>query len=379
MPDVTPKARMLAAYRGRKLDRVAVAPEFWCYLPARVLGLNMIEMQRTPHWKALQETFRHYDCDGWGVTGPSAPASPFTGEGRETPLPDGRIETCYVTHTPAGDLVSRSLLDLHDPAWPLERPIKDFERHWPVFEQIALRDPAAYDWSPAQKALDAVGEDYLLEVMIGVPFTDFVGGPREGDFAQMIEDLMEHEDYLMGLRERHIAHGCALIEGALTRTSAQSVFVGCCWSCASLIGTPLWRKWDRPCIEAWTRAAHKAGGLIHVHCHGRCAELLPDFAEMGVDCLCPLERPPGGDITSANMARVKDVTRGRVALNGNVHTVETLIRGKPADVEREVKEIIDLWADDGRLIVGTGDQVGGETPDENIHAMIETAKAYGKY
>ena len=30
----TPRARMLAAYRGEKLDRVAVAPEFWYYLPA---------------------------------------------------------------------------------------------------------------------------------------------------------------------------------------------------------------------------------------------------------------------------------------------------------------------------------------------------------
>jgi len=371
---------MLAAYRGEKLDRVAVAPEFWCYLPARLLGMDMIQIERDiAHWRALRETFRHYDCDGWGIVGPSGPPSPFTGESHETPLPGGRIETRHVTHTPSGDLVSRSLHDPHDPSWPLERPIKDFEAHWPVFEQLALRDPDGCDWSPVQKALDEVGEDYLLEVAVGAPFTDFVGGPREGDFAQMIVDLIEHRDYLLALRERFVEQHCALIEAAFAQTTAESVFIGCCWSCASVLGTRLWREWDRPVLEAFTRAAHKAGGMIHVHCHGKCAELITDFAEMGVDCLCPMERPPGGDITPENMAAVKDLTRGRVALNGNVHTVETLIRGTPADVEREVREIVDMWSDDGRVIVGTGDQVGWETPDENIHAMIETAKSYGRY
>ena len=376
----TPKTRMLAAYCGQKLDRVAIAPEFWYYLPARLLGMNMIQIHRElPHWQALQKTFRHYECDGWGIVSASAPPSPFRGEGREVKRSDGTIESIHVTRTPAGELVSRSLWSPSDPPWPLERPIKDFERHWPVFEQMALHDPAAYDWAPVRRALDAVGEDYLLEVFVGVPFTDFVGGPREGDFPQMVEDLLDHRDYLLGLRERYIARVCGLIEGAFTQTSAESVFVGCSWSCASLIGPRLWREWDKPCLEAYTRAAHKAGGLIHVHVHGRCAELIPDLAEIGVDCLCPLERPPGGDVTPDNMARVKNLTRGRVTLNGNVHTVETLIRGTPRDVEREVREVIDLWSDDGRVIVGTGDQVGYETPDENIHAMIETAKSCGRW
>jgi uroporphyrinogen-III decarboxylase len=61
----------------------------------------------------------------------------------------------------------------------------------------------------------------------------------------------------------------------------------------------------------------------------------------------------------------------RVTMNGNVHTVETLIRGKPSDVRREVRQIKEAFRGSARLIIGTGDQVGRETPDENIHAMIE--------
>ena len=60
----TPRQRMLAAYEGRFSDTVPVAPEFWYYIPARLLGLSMIEFeQEIPHWQALHDTFRHYRCE----------------------------------------------------------------------------------------------------------------------------------------------------------------------------------------------------------------------------------------------------------------------------------------------------------------------------
>ena len=34
---------------------------------------------------------------------------------------------------------------------------------------------------------------------------------------------------------------------------------------------------------------------------------------------------------------------------------------------------------DGRFVLSTGDQCGRDTPEENILAMIETAKNYGEY
>ncbi len=65
-------------------------------------------------------------------------------------------------------------------------------------------------------------------------------------------------------------------------------------------------------------------------------------------------------------------------MNGNVHTVETLIRGNPEKVRGEVREILDAFRGNPRLILGTGDQVGRETPEENIIAMIEEGKLSGR-
>jgi hypothetical protein len=56
------------------------------------------------------------------------------------------------------------------------------------------------------------------------------------------------------------------------------------------------------------------------------------------------------------------------------HSVETLIRGTPADARREVLEILEAFAGNLHVIIGTGDQVGRETPAENLQAMIEAAK-----
>ena len=62
----TSKQRMLNAYKGIFSDRYPVAPEFWCYYPAKVLGVDMIEMERNiPPWKALRATFTKYGTEGW--------------------------------------------------------------------------------------------------------------------------------------------------------------------------------------------------------------------------------------------------------------------------------------------------------------------------
>ena len=48
-------------------------------------------------------------------------------------------------------------------------------------------------------------------------------------------------------------------------------------------------------------------------------------------------------------------------------------------MRREVEDILANWRPDlRRLILGTGDQVGRETPEENLAAMIETGRELGR-
>lgn len=367
---MTPKQRMLDAYRGVPNDRPPVAPEFWYYYPAKVLGLDMIEFGKRPFHLALKTTFEKFGCEGWGIAGITVPNPAVTTTRAESrPTPD-QVLTRVAHQTPHGTLTSARIRDRHEPAWTTERPIKDFARDLPAYEALTLGgDPANADLPGLVRAWKEVGESYLLEGYLGVPFFDYFGEAREGGLEQAIFDCLEHEDRLRGLQERYDDWICRLARTACTKTKVESFFLGCSWSCNSLIGPAMWRQWAKPTIQAVGRELHRHGRLLHVHIHGKCRDTLAEFAELEADCICPFERPPGGDITDLReVARLLD---GQVTMNGNIHTVETLIRGTPADVRREVREVLDAFAGNPRVIVGTGDQVGRETPEENLRTLIE--------
>jgi len=375
---MTGKQRLLKAYRGVPGDRVAIAPELWYYYPAKILGVDMIEFQReVPFHQALKTAFAHVGCDGWGVTFASAPAPGVEATSREKWIDHETLEVRTVTKTPQGQLTTAGRLSRAEPGWTVERAIKDPERDLPAYEHLTLAgDPRDLNVDGMIRARDEVGEAYLLEAWLGVPFFDWYAGAREGGLAQGIYDLCDMEARLEALQEKYVDHMVRRTAVICERTPFESLCIGCSWSCNSLIGPALWRRWDKPVIQAVCNEAHRHGRLLHVHFHGKCMETVADFAEIGVDCVCPFERPPGGDVEG--LEGLREAARrlaGQTTMNGNVHTVETLIRGTPEDVRREVREVLEAFAGNPRVIVGTGDQVGRETPEENLHAMIEEAKA----
>ena len=370
---------MLNAYRGAFSDRVAIAPEFWYYYPAKVLGVDMLEFARdVPFHQALKTTFEKFGCEGWGVAFVGVPNGDVTAESHETWLDGDTLDVRTVQKTPLGELTSAQRCSRAEPGWALERPVKDLAADLPAWELAALGgDPEDLDVTPLVKAWEEVGESYLLEAWLGVPFFDFFAGAREGGFETGIYDFLnpELEPTLERLREQYTNRIVSVARIICERTPLESMCIGCTWSCNSLLGPDLWRRWDKPVIRAVADEVHRHGRLLHVHFHGRCIETVADFAELSLDCVCPFERPPGGDVAGlAGLEKVAKQLDGRTAVNGNVHTVETLIRGTESDVRREVQEILEAFEGNPRVIVGTGDQVGRETPEENLHAMIEEAK-----
>ena len=377
----TGKKRMLNAYRGDFSDTPAVAPEFWYYYPAKLLGVDMIEFERdVPFHQALKTTFEKFGCEGWGVAFAGAPNDKVTVRTEDKWLDDDTLEVRCTTRTPRGILTSASRFSRDEPAWQIERPIKDIESDLPAWEIASLGgDPAAMDVSPLVKAWEEVGDAYLLEAWLGVPFFDFFAGAREGGFEAGIFDFM-NPDLEPKLRELQARYARQLILAArkiCESTPLESLCIGCSWSCNSLVGPVLWREWDKPVIKAVAEEVRRHGRLLHVHFHGKCMETVGDFAEIGIDCVCPFERPPGGDVHGlGDLRTIAKLLRGQTTMSGNIHTVETLIRGGEQDVRREVREVLEAFAGNPRVIVGTGDQVGRETPEENLFALVDEARKH---
>lgn len=367
----TPKKRMLNAYRGIFSDHYPVAPEFWYYYPAKVMGIDMIEFEREiPHWKAMQETFSTYNCEGWGIVAPvvNNPERKVASSFKKISNSEYRGET--IETYKSGRFRSSRIYMKEEPSWTENHPVEKPEE-LPLYLEMVLSEKNEFDFSKACEAHKAVGEDYLLELSIGLPFFDFIATAM--GFEQTIYYfLSEDESVLRDYQQRYTAYCKRMISEASEKTRFESFFIGCSYSNASLLGPDLWRQWEKPFHRAMSDEAHRHDLLVHSHIHGDCRKNILDFHETELDCICPFERPPGGDIEGkAGLEYVRDSIGDAITMNGNVHTVETLIRGTPDDVRREVQEIKEVFQGLPRLIIGTGDQVGKETPEENIYAMIE--------
>jgi hypothetical protein len=375
---MTHKQRMLNAYRGIPNDKIAVAPEFWYYYPAKVLGLDMIEFGKIPFHRAILPTFQKFDSEGWAITWGGPPVRDVESSYSEKWLNDHQRENRSITKTPFGTLTSSSITDRNDAAiWQSEHPIKDLARDLPAFAHMTMGgNPDDMDPTRPVAAWNEVGEQYLLEMCCGSTFFDYIAPSMQGGFEEAICAFTDQEALLEKYQERYIDYQIRSVRAMCQKTPFESYFMGDCWSCLSLLSPAFWRKWDKPVIKAVADELHRHGRMLHHHFHGKCLEVAGDFPEIGIDCVCVFERPPGGDIVG--LEGLKEVARrldGRTTMNGNVQTVDTLIRGTPDDVRREVYEIKEAFAGNPRVIIGTGDQVGRETPEANLWALYEAARA----
>ena len=80
-----------------------------------------------------------------------------------------------------------------------------------------------------------------------------------------------------------------------------------------------------------------------------------------------------------DLAEVKKSLGGRLAMMGNLHTTNVMLRGTTEVVEKAAKDAIDAAAEGGGFILSTGDQCGRDTPDENIRTLVRVVEEYGQY
>ena len=74
--------------------------------------------------------------------------------------------------------------------------------------------------------------------------------------------------------------------------------------------------------------------------------------------------------------KAKEILGGHMCIEGNLKP--SLFKlATPAQIEEKVKKIIDECAEGGGLIVGS--EIPDEAKLENVKAMIDTCKTYGKY
>lgn len=93
------------------------------------------------------------------------------------------------------------------------------------------------------------------------------------------------------------------------------------------------------------------------------------------------ELPKGkiaGHFDIIDRIKAKKIIGNTMAFWGNV-SAPLLATGSPAQVKDDVKSLIDIFGDNGGLIIDASTGIPDEAKPENVEAMINTALEYGVY
>jgi uroporphyrinogen decarboxylase len=138
----------------------------------------------------------------------------------------------------------------------------------------------------------------------------------------------------------------------------------------------IFRELSLPTLEIITKMAKEAGIPSELHSCGKERLLVPICVEeTDLDCINPLEPFPMGD---CELGEIKRKFGKQISLMGNINT-SLMFLSRSQEIEEIALKCLEDAMDEGGFILSTGDQCGRDTPDENIRAMINVAKTYGKY
>ena len=153
---------------------------------------------------------------------------------------------------------------------------------------------------------------------------------------------------------------------AQLEAGAHALWVGDCNAMSNLISIKQYSEFAfDPCKELLQRYK-EAGILTFLHASEEKIPYIEKQATLGTDALSV---GPGIDI-----AKAKKATFGKVALIGNLDPLEVLERDTPQKVADEAERIMNIGKQDGGYIFNTGEMVPRDTPEENMRAMMRSAK-----
>ncbi|MFW6189863.1 MAG: uroporphyrinogen decarboxylase family protein [Planctomycetota bacterium] len=141
-----------------------------------------------------------------------------------------------------------------------------------------------------------------------------------------------------------------------------------------MMGPGPFREFLKPRLAALAEASHQRGMEFWLHSCGDLTDIVDDLAEIGVDCLHPIQY---GAMDWAESARRMN---GRMTAWAGADVQHVLPEAPPREVRRHVRRMIDTFyrPGAGRLVVAAGNGIIAPTTLENIDAFLDECFRYGR-
>lgn len=390
---MTSKERLLIALRNGKADRVPVAPDISNMIPCKLTGKPFWEIYmvqdpitgggaRARLAEAYLAAVRYFGFDGFGSYISLGPSKDDKKKFRREIIEKNESEIVAAEYffTPDGVLSREVVYPADNPPAFRRKLIKDFQRDFPVYLKYWFPDPASCDDREFQKWKGEMGDLGIAGMAICPPgFQELVSIIDGGDKMSSLEAVTyAYYDYPDVFREYALLYEDWAVKMTKRIIKAKPDFILTGGSGTITLQSPeIFRELGLPALKKITKLARAAGIPTLLHSCGKEKELVKICAEeTDLSCANPLEIPPMGD---CDLKEIKEKYGSKIALMGNLHTTEVMLKGSVKDVEEAAKKAIDDAGENGGFILSTGDQCGRDTPEKNIFKMIEVAKTYGRY
>jgi len=373
MPSLTHRERVLCATAHQEPDRVPLGAYTMtdvCYTNLRRhLGLAPAPLQYSgdisdvvvPHEDVLQ----HFGLDTRDVTLTTATPRPSTWESDEYYEDSlgvgfrkhGVFYYFPVKHPLAGE---RTVADVEHYPWPQPHP-----SHEALAEKLrAMRRESdcalvmGVGGTMFATAWFLCGDDWFIDLATNAPFVDAL-------MEKLLELQLAEADCTLN------AIGPDGIDIAICTADDFGMQTGL------LISPEQYRRFIKPRQRTFFDHIRKrSNARIFMHCDGAIYPLIPDFIEIGVDILNPVQ------VECAGMEDTKRLKRefGRdLTFWGAINIQQTLTFGTPQEVKDEVRRRIEDLAPGGGFILTPRWALRPEVPPQNICAIYETVAECGWY
>lgn len=320
-------------------------------LVAEKFGLDVIWLRMgSPHKKPPQPKDPNKWIDEWGV------------EWTKTPRPGGGYYY-EMTNPPLKDA---TIEDLEDYPWPdpydpgRVEGLREYFRH--IHEDTEFAILTKFGGAIFEQAWYLRGMERF--------FMDLIEAP---DFVHALLDKICQVQ--MGLDEVGIEAAGEYVD--ILRLSGEDLGT----QEGPMISLPMFRRLIRPYMEKLWRFAKKKlleknpGAKIMLHSCGSVRWVIPDWIEMGLDILDPIQPKAKG----MDPFQLKADFGDKLSFHGGIDAQYVLPFGTVEEVRQHTRKYIKALAPGGGYIVAPVHNVQGDVPPENLVAMRDAVEEFGYY
>jgi uroporphyrinogen decarboxylase len=137
-----------------------------------------------------------------------------------------------------------------------------------------------------------------------------------------------------------------------------------CAKTGPLTSKAMIEEFEFPSLRQRVEMVKRKGLPVSIHQDGNVTSLYPDFLQMGIDVINPIECCDGAQ----DIYQLKQTYGRRIALHGNID-LGLLASGTPSQVKADVIEHIDRLAAGGGYVCQSSHNITEAIPVKNFYAM----------